>query len=112
MFFVRCYRKGAAKSGTTNVAEWDKCPDLNSFYQTCEGNGEGKYILFERGKGIRGMRKVNEYIVEKSVSPVHNGRNNPSISELLVFAAEEFAGETNIAVKKNTPTSDLSDEEL
>ena len=47
MFFVRCYRKGSAKSGTTNVAEWDKCPDLNTFYQTCEGNGEGKYLLFD-----------------------------------------------------------------
>lgn len=112
MFFVRCYRKGSAKSGTTNVAEWDKCPDLNTFYQTCEGNGEGKYLLFERGKGIRGMRKVNEYIVETGPRPVHNGRNSPNMSELLVFAAEEFAGETNIAVKKNMGTSDLSDEEL
>jgi len=112
MFFVRCYRKGSAKSGTTNVAEWDKCPDLNTFYQTCEGNGEGKYLLFERGKGIRGMRKVNEYIVETGPRLVHNGRNSPNMSELLVFAAEEFAGETNIAVKKNMGTSDLSDEEL
>jgi len=112
MFFVRCYRKGAAKSGTTNVAEWEKCPDLNTFYQTCEGNGEGKYLLFERGKGIRGMRKVNEYIVENSSKGAYNGRNSPNISELLVFAAEEFAGETNIAVKKNMGTSDLSDEEL
>ncbi len=112
MFFVRCYRKGAAKSGTTNVAEWEKCPDLNTFYQTCEGNGEGKYLLFERGKGIRGMRKVNEYIVETAPRPIQNGRNSPNMSELLVFAAEEFAGETNIAVKKNMGTSDLSDEEL
>ncbi len=112
MFFVRCYRKGAAKSGTTNVAEWEKCPDLNTFYQTCEGNGEGKYLLFERGKGIRGMRKVNEYIVENSSKGAYNGRNSPNMSELLVFAAEEFAGETNIAVKKNMGTSDLSDEEL
>ena len=111
MFFVRCYQKGAAKSGTTNVAEWEKCPDLNTFYQTCEGNGKGKYLLFERGKGIRGMRKVNEYIVGTAPHPAHNGRNSPNISELLVFAAEEFAGETNIAVKKNMDTSDLSDDE-
>ena len=112
MFFVRWYQKGEAKSGTTNVAEWQKCPDLNTFYQTCEGNGKGKYLLFERGKGIRGMRKVNEYIVGTAPHPAHNGRNSPNISELLVFAAEEFAGETNIAVKKNMDTSDLSDEEL
>ena len=112
MFFVRCYRKGAAKSGTANVAEWEKCPDLNTFYQTCEGNGEGKYLLFQRGKGIRGMRKVNEYIVANDEMSHDNGRNSPNISDLLVFAAEEFSGESSIAVKKNMDTSDLSDDEL
>ena len=60
MFFVRCYRKGAAKSGTTNLAEWDNCPNLNDFVSLCEANGEGKYILFQRGKGICGMKKVNK----------------------------------------------------
>lgn len=116
MFFVRCYRKGAAKSGTINVADWDNCPDLNTFHQTCEGHGEGKYILFQRGKGIRGMRKMNEYIVDKSESQgptsKQNGTNNPSLSDLLVFAAEEFTGDANIAVRKNVETADLSDNEL
>tara|TARA_Y100000310_G_scaffold97721_1_gene95361 strand:- start:3518 stop:4309 length:792 start_codon:yes stop_codon:yes gene_type:complete len=112
MFFIRCYRKGAAKSGTTNLAEWDKCPDMNLFHQTCEGNGEGKYILFQRGKGIRGMRKINEYIVETPPLEAQNWINSPNMSELLVFAAEEFGGEAGIAVRKNMETSDLSDEEL
>lgn len=112
MFFVRCYRKGAAKSGTTNLAEWENCPDLNLFHQTCEGNGEGKYILFQRGKGIRGMKKVNEYIVEKPSQEGNNWMNSPNMSELLVFAAEEFGGEAGIAVKKNMETSALSDDEL
>ena len=112
MFFVRCYRKGAAKSGTLNVAEWEKCPDMNLFHQTCEGNGEGKYILFQRGKGIRGMRKLNEYIVETPPLEANNWIDSPNISELLVFAAEEFGGEAGIAVKKNMGTSDLSDDEL
>ena len=104
MFFIRCYRKGAAKSGTSNLEEWDSCPDLNTFHQTCEGNGDGKYILFQRGKGIRGMKKVNEYIVESPKSAqttTHNGSNNPTIADLLVFAAEEFKGESTVAVKKN-----------
>ena len=112
MFFVRCYRKDVAKSGTTNVAEWDNCPDMNLFHQTCEGHGEGKYILFQRGKGIRGMRKINEYIVEPQETAGNNWINSPNISELLVFAAEEFGGEAGIAVKKNMETSDLSDDEL
>ncbi len=112
MFFVRCYRKDVAKSGTTNVAEWDNCPDMNLFHQTCEGHGERKYILFQRGKGIRGMRKINEYIVEPQETAGNNWINSPNISELLVFAAEEFGGEAGIAVKKNMETSDLSDDEL
>ena len=109
MFFIRCYRKGAAKSGTSNLEEWENCPDLNTFHQTCEGNGEGKYILFQRGKGIRGMKKINEHIVE---SPKTNGSNSPSIADLLVFAAEEFKGESTVAVKKNMSMADFSDGEL
>jgi len=109
MFFIRCYRKGAAKSGTSNLEEWDNCPDLNTFHQTCEGNGEGKYILFQRGKGIRGMKKINEHIIE---SPKTNGSHSPSIADLLVFAAEEFKGESTVAVKKNMSMADFSDDEL
>ena len=123
MFFVRCYRTGAAKSGTTNLAEWEDCPNLSDFHEVCESNGHGKYVLFQRGKGIRGMKKVNEYIleqrasesIEKEVVPDaligHNGTNNPSLSELLVFAAEEV-GIPNIAVKKNMKADELGDEEL
>jgi hypothetical protein len=115
MFFLRCYRKGAAKSGTSNLEEWDNCPDLNTFHQTCDGNGDGKYILFQRGKGIRGMKKVNEYIVESPKSAqtsLHIGDNNPTIADLLVFAAEEFKGESTVAVKKNMSMSEFSDDEL
>ena len=120
MFFVRCYRKGAAKSGTTNLAEWDECPNLNDFVNLCNSNGHGKYILFQRGKGIRGMKKVKEYIVsqrasENKESPTaqQNGTNNGSISELLVFAAEEMGIEApSIALKKNVSADSLDDAEL
>ena len=112
MFFVRCYRKGAAKSGTTNLAEWDNCPNLNEFVSLCEANGEGKYILFQRGKGIRGMKKVNEYIVAKSDSRRQQNReNNGSMSDLLVFAAEEM-GIPTFALKKNVKADTLEDSEL
>ena len=120
MFFVRCYRKGAAKSGTTNLAEWDECPNLNDFVNLCNSNGHGKYILFQRGKGIRGMKKVNEYIVsqrasenKESSTAQQNGTNNGSISELLVFAAEEMGIEApSIALKKNVSADSLDDAEL
>ena len=120
MFFVRCYRKGAAKSGTTNLAEWDECPNLNDFVNLCNSNGHGKYILFQRGKGIRGMKKVNEYIVEQRASEnkesstaQQNGTNNGSLSELLVFAAEEMGIDApSIALKKNVSADSLDDAEL
>ena len=117
MFFVRCYRKGAAKSGTTNLQEWDECPNLNEFVGLCESNGHGKYILFQRGKGIRGMKKVNEYIVSQQASEVssaqQNRTNNGSLSELLVFAAEEIGIDApSIALKKNVSANSLDDGEL
>lgn len=114
MFFVRCYRKGAAKSGTTNLAEWDNCPNLNDFVSLCEANGEGKYILFQRGKGIRGMKKVNEYIVAKCDPRREQNRvNNGSMSDLLVFAAEEIGIEVpTFALKKNVKADTLEDSEL
>lgn len=120
MFFVRCYRKGAAKSGTTNLAEWDECPNLNDFVSLCEDNGEGKYILFQRGKGIRGMKKVNEYIVEQRASEnkesstaQQNRKNNGSMSDLLVFAAEEIGIDApTFALKKNVKADTLDDGEL
>ena len=120
MFFVRCYRKGAAKSGTTNLAEWDECPNLNDFVSLCDSNGHGKYVLFQRGKGIRGMKKVNEYIVSQqaSANPVsstaqQNGTNNGSLSDLLVFAAEEVGLDVpTFALKKNVKADTLDDGEL
>ena len=85
------------------------------FIYTCEAVGEGKYVLFERGVGIRGMRKINEYTVKLSENventpeaPENNGntvRSNenlePSIAEMVVFAAEEMGVESDtiLAVK-------------
>lgn len=116
MFFVRCYRTGAAKSGTVNLAEWDDCPNLSDFTDTCDEHGEGKYVLFQRGKGIRGMKKVNEHIVEMPASnptSKQNGTNNPSLADLVVFAAEEFGAEVpTVALKKNIAATELDDKQL
>ncbi len=122
MFFVRCYRQGTAKSGTVNLQEWEDCPNFSDFTETCQANGDGKYVLFQRGKGIRGMKKINEYIVSQqgsesidedaeTTTAQQNKTNNPSLRDLLVFAAEEV-GVPNIAVKKNVKADELGDEEL
>jgi len=125
MFFIRRYVKGNHQSGTKNVFEWDERPSIMDFIYTCEAVGEGKYVLFERGVGIRGMRKINEYTVklpENVVSEGDDTLNNgdtvrshePSIAEMVVFAAEEMGVESDtiLAVKKNMKMSDLSDDEL
>jgi len=126
MFFIRRYVKGNHQSGTKNVFEWDERPSIMDFINTCEAVGEGKYVLFERGVGIRGMRKINEYTVklpENAVNrhpevPENNGdtvrSHEPSIAEMVVFAAEEMGvdSDTILAVKKNMKMSDLSDDEL
>ncbi len=126
MFFIRRYVKGNHQSGTKNVFEWDERPSITDFIYTCEAVGEGKYVLFERGAGIRGMRKINEYTVklpENAVNrhpeaPENNGdtvrSHEPSIAEMVVFAAEEMGvdSDTILAVKKNMKMSDLSDDEL
>tara|TARA_R110000803_G_scaffold24658_3_gene59272 strand:- start:276 stop:1028 length:753 start_codon:yes stop_codon:yes gene_type:complete len=109
MYFLRSYKKGNAKSGTTDIETWEKIPSFDEFKTICEGNGEGKYVLFERGKGIRGMRKINEHIV---VNPVRN--HTSKMDDLLVFAAEEFGleQETLLSVKKQISLDDMDDDEL
>tara|TARA_R110000824_G_scaffold5175_5_gene23999 strand:+ start:544 stop:1296 length:753 start_codon:yes stop_codon:yes gene_type:complete len=109
MFFLRSYKKGSAKSGTTDIQTWDNFPGFDEFKSVCEANGEGKYVLFERGKGIRGMRKVNEYFIEAKTA--HNETN---LNDLLVFAAEEFGLETDtlLSVKQKMPIGNMSDDEL
>ena len=128
MFFIRRYVKGNHQSGTKNVFEWDERPSIMDFIYTCEAVGEGKYVLFERGVGIRGMRKINEYTVklsenventpeasENNGNTVRSNENlEPSIAEMVVFAAEEMGVESDtiLAVKKNMKMKDLSDDEL
>lgn len=121
MFFLRRYVEGIHQSGTTNVAEWEERPSILEFITECESQGQGKFVLFERGAGIRGMRKINEYVVKipensipASESSPHDIKDSNSMSEMLVFAAEELGVEkdTILAVKKNMKMSDLSDDEL
>lgn len=111
IYFLRCYNKGAAKSGTIDVATWEKFPGFDELQQTCNELGVGKYVLFERGQGIRGMRKVNEVFIEPAVSQSHKQN---SLEELLVFAAEELgvAKESVISMRTETPLGKLSDNEL
>ena len=67
----------AAKSGTTNLANGIIVRILTILFPCAKATA--KYI-HSKGKGIRGMKKVNEYIVESKT----NRTDSPSLSELLV----------------------------
>jgi len=116
MFFLRRYNSGKAQSGTTDIASWEEFPPYEEFRAVCESFGEGKYIMFERGKGIRGMRKVNEYVVEskQNFASQTSSTTSNSLEKILVFAAEEFGVEPEaiLSVKKKIPVGDMTDDDL
>ena len=96
-----------AKSGTHDLKTWEDFPGYDELRATCEAYGSGKYVLFQRGAGIRGMRKINEVLIEKQA-------DQSNFENLLVFAAEELGieSETMLSVKKNMPLKGLSDQEV
>jgi len=83
VFFIRRYLKGVKNSGTNDILTSETEINTAMFLQLAEMTGPGKYILGERGPGIRGFKKITDTII----TPV---------SELKVFAAEgeEMASET------------------
>ena len=100
VWFIRRYRKGIKNSGTSDVKVSDNEITIPEFVDFCHREGEGKYILGQRGKGIRGFKKITDCIVE-GAELLGNWQNNTK-----VFAAEE------ISVKQNVRLGDLSDSEL
>jgi len=97
-----------------DVATWESFPEFEELQATCKELGVGKYVLFERGQGIRGMRKVNEVFIEAETQSVINKTQSQGLEELLVFAAEELgvAKEAVISMRTETPLGKLSDTEL
>tara|TARA_R110000823_G_scaffold110652_8_gene230696 strand:- start:1365 stop:2204 length:840 start_codon:yes stop_codon:yes gene_type:complete len=99
VWFIRRYQKGIKNSGTNDVKVSENEITIPEFVDFCHREGEGKYILGLRGKGIRGFRKITDCIVE-GAELLGNWKPNK------VFAAEE------VSVKKNVKLSDLNDSEL
>jgi len=69
--------------------------DNADFVKFCYETGEGKYILGQRGKGIRGFKKITDCLVDAL-----------EVTNWKTFAAEE------ISVKQNVKLKDLSDADL
>jgi len=75
VYFIRRYQKGIKGSGTKDLLSSETAITVPMFIQLAEMTGPGKYVLGQRGKGIRGFKKITDTIVN-------------STEELLVFAAE------------------------
>ena len=90
-FFIRQYLRGQKGSGTKDVHTSDSPISSDEFKEISESNGVGKYLLCARGKGIRGFKKLDEYLCD-----------SPS----LIFNAE------TISVKQNINLEELSSEEI
>ena len=90
-FFIRKYCKGKKGSGTQDIWVSPTPVSTKDFIAISKEEGRGKYLLCARGKGIRGFKKLDEFIVERQ--------------------QEVFEAET-IAVKQNVDVSLLSSEEI
>lgn len=95
-YFIRRYIKGKKNSGCSDVFTSEDPITNVEFVDKCYQIGAGKYILGQRGKGIRGFKKITDCIVD----PLEV--NNWS----KTFAAEE------ISVKQNIKLNELSDGDL
>lgn len=88
-YFVRRWRKGVKGSGTKDLIKMEEIP--YDFPALVEPFGPGKYILFQREKGVRGFSKVLEHIVPEP--------------------AKAFAAET-VSVNQTVDVSQIPTEQL
>ena len=79
VYFIRRYQKGIKGSGTKDLLSSETEITVPMFLQLAEMTGPGKYVLGQRGKGIRGFKKITDTIIE-------------SAEQMLVFAAEGEEG--------------------
>lgn len=107
-YFIRRYQKGVKNSGTTDIVVSEVEIPMETFINLSHATGPGKYILGERGKGIRGFRKITDCLVEDSEPVVSDWHESVvSTPNEVVFNAED-----SISVKRNLKLSDMSDREL
>ena len=66
-----------------------------------ESTGPGKYLLCQRGPGIRGFKKITDCIIEDMPETVS------SYDDSLLFSAEE-----SVSVKRNLSLKEMNNEDL
>jgi len=102
VWFIRRYQKGVKNSGTQDLVVSDSEISIADFVSFAHQTGPGKYMLAQRGGGIRGFKKITDCIVDEPKVSASWMQPEPT----RVFAAEE------ISVKKNIRLSELSDADI
>jgi hypothetical protein len=104
-YFIRRYQSGVKNSGTQDILTSEVEIPIPTFVMLAESTGPGKYLLCERGPGIRGFRKITDCVIEPPV--IDTVSNDYFEDEELLFAAEN-----SVSVKRNLKLSDMSNEDL
>ena len=99
VYFVRRYVPGIKHSGTKDILCSDDEIDIEEFVSFAYATGPGKYILGQRGKGIRGFRKITDCQVDQELA-------NPPLS------LDTFSAEDTISLRKNVRLNEMSNSEL
>ena len=99
VYFVRRYVPGIKHSGTKDILRSDDEIDIEEFVSFAYATGPGKYILGQRGKGIRGFRKITDCKVDTELE-------NPPLS------LDTFHAEDTISLRKNVRLNEMSNSEL
>lgn len=99
-YFIRRYEKGVKNSGCLDIIVSETQIPIETFVNLAHATGPGKYILGQRGKGIRGFNKITDCMVE------------PEEAVIIENTYTTFAAEDSISVKRNLRLSDMSDREI
>ncbi len=115
VYAVRQYIKGVKGTGTKDLWVGDEIPSRNALFERF--GCEGKFVVMERGKGIRGMRKVAEYIgtsIEDSEPLTKSSFSRMDYRPMThsEWMPKVFAAENSLSVRKEIKLNELTDEEL
>ena len=104
-YFIRRYQSGVKNSGTTDILTSEVGISIPTFVMLAESTGPGKYLLCERGPGIRGFRKITDCVIDEPIEETVS--SYAAEPDELLFAAED-----SVSVKRNLSLKDMSNDDL
>ena len=101
-YFIRRYQSGVKNSGTNDILTSEVEISIPTFVMLAESTGPGKYLLCQRGPGIRGFKKITDCLIEDMPEVVSSYEEDS-----LLFSAEE-----SVSVKRNLSLKEMNSEDL